>query len=97
MQIHSVTKPRTGGLDLDARDIHLNHYRGLNTNFIKSCDQYIQDTDWIPKSWLRDFSLSRAALEVRYLALRDYLSRRKGSFPLVFNATGATEAATKPG
>jgi len=82
-------------VDLDARHVHLNHYRGLNTNFIKSCDQYIQDTDWIPKSWLRDFSLSQGCSGSRYLALRDYLSRRKRYFPSCFNASGATEAVTK--
>eukprot|EP00271_Cylindrocystis_brebissonii_P002894 TRINITY_DN13651_c0_g1_i2.p1 TRINITY_DN13651_c0_g1~~TRINITY_DN13651_c0_g1_i2.p1 ORF type:complete len:497 (-),score=54.21 TRINITY_DN13651_c0_g1_i2:717-2207(-) len=63
--IHKVVQPAVGGLHTSSEDVHLNHFRGLNTRKTKSCTQFIHDTDPIPPSWARDFTLALAAREAR--------------------------------
>lgn len=60
-QIHSVVKPQTGGLNIDTNEAHLKHFRGWNLRGLQVCRQFIKDSDWIPKSWARDFSMNKVA------------------------------------
>lgn len=91
IQIHGVTKPETGGKDLDTSVVKLNHYRGLNTYIIESCIQFIHDNDWIPKSWLRDFSISRAAVRIRHQAMKEALKSVASRFNETLEKTLVSE------
>lgn len=66
--VHRIVRPPKGGVDTDSDDVRLAHYRGINARGVRTCTQFIHDTDPIPPTWARDFTLSRAAHAAQHLA-----------------------------
>lgn len=63
--IHAVVDPAVGGVHTVVEAVHINHFRGINSRHVATCTQFIHDTDWIPLTWARDFTLAKAAHAVR--------------------------------
>eukprot|EP00271_Cylindrocystis_brebissonii_P015469 TRINITY_DN38370_c0_g1_i1.p1 TRINITY_DN38370_c0_g1~~TRINITY_DN38370_c0_g1_i1.p1 ORF type:complete len:472 (+),score=55.41 TRINITY_DN38370_c0_g1_i1:424-1839(+) len=59
--IHNIVKSLPGGIHANTDDVYLAHFRGWNLRNMGVCRQFIRDTDWIPASWARDFSLAKIA------------------------------------